>query len=217
MLEAEIPSPSSPTLANLAASIHLPSSFCVSIPTVCSVREVLLSFRVWVVSGGRSPQTESIPLSLLCSPCTTTETLLLPEMLSHLYEQSILIICWFHTWEFAYDLFITSTLIVIVPSQSFAHTSEQGKPWVLPHTQMFPTEVKQHRPVQLSHCNQCPFCDIFTATFSHFCAFSQQFHHLKWLPSIALKCYLMFLSTRMLGQALGENMCVRQALIRQGL
>ena len=84
------------------------------------------------------------------------------------------IISWFYIYEFAYNLFITSKLILMLPSQSPEHTGRAGK--TLSHqTHLFPTEVKQGIVLLGSQTeNQCLLDGLFGATFSHFYNFCWQ-------------------------------------------
>ena len=84
------------------------------------------------------------------------------------------IISWFCIYELAYNLFTTSKLILMLPSQSPEHTGRAGK--TLSHqTHLFPTEVKQGIVLLGSQTeNQRPLDGLFGVTFSHFCAFCWQ-------------------------------------------
>ena len=84
------------------------------------------------------------------------------------------IISWFYIYEFTFNLFTTSKLILMLPSQSPEHTHRAGKTLSY-QTHLFPTEVKQGIVLLGSQRdNQCPLEGLFGATFSHFCAFCWQ-------------------------------------------
>lgn len=124
-------------------------------------------------------------------------------LLSQTVTQLMFMICGFRIYEFAYSLKLicnpkinTRAFRVILRhvqnsenlSPRHAQETEQGD--TLPSCSSSPC------------VNKCPLQRLFSATFSHFCAFLGGILLFKMLPSIVLKCGPVFLSTRRLWCAL---------------
>lgn len=173
VLEADIPPPAIPNLANLPCSA-----------SVWSVGNALLHWKVWL--GSEEPDCPRLNPVSSPSPVvalTSVETWLQSELFTHLYKQSLLIICWFYVWEFAYNLFITPKLILVVTSLSLDHMLGSRNPGSS-GTYVTNWGKTRHRSIQPSCCKPVFFSGTVSATF---CAFCWPFYHLRWPPSIVLR------------------------------
>lgn len=101
---------------------------------------------------------------------------------THIHREPVLTICGFRICESAY-----STKIYSYPQH---HHSQHFLGHVQTCTELqkkelvtFPAEVEQSNAdflFKLWTVNKCPFCGLFSATFSTFCTFYWWFHYLKW-------------------------------------
>lgn len=125
--------------------------------SVWSVRNSLLHSEVWFQSV--EPDRPRLNPFLSLSPVlalTSVETLLQSELFNHLYKQSILLICWFHDWEFAYNLYIPQNWYSWWLS-SHSNSRRAGKT-LSPQMHELPPEVEQGiRPLRSHTVNQYCF------------------------------------------------------------
>lgn len=138
VMEAEIPPPTSPNLANLAGC-RISTPPCFHLCLICQKCSPALKSLI-SVCGNWSSHIESISLSPVLA-LTSMETLLQSELFNHLYKQSILIIFWFCVWKFAYNLVISQNWYLWWFSRH--SNSWRGEKTLSPQMHELPPEVEQ--------------------------------------------------------------------------